>query len=84
MLKDINDTDEDLKALVNFVKDLHCHINLIKYNNTPGSKFEGSNTSVINKWIETLTNNGTETTLRQSKGSDIDAACGQLLNKSDK
>ena len=49
MLKDVNDTDEDLEALVSYVKDLHCHINLIKYNNTPGSRFKGSDNNTINK-----------------------------------
>ena len=49
MLRNVNDTDEDLKALVEYVKDLHCHINLIKYNNTPGSKFKGSEQSTIDK-----------------------------------
>ena len=42
MLREVNDTNEDLEALLSFTNGLHCHINLINYNSTEGSKFKGS------------------------------------------
>lgn len=84
MLKDVNDTEEHLSALVDFCKGMLCHINLIAYNNTETKTYSASSNNTINSWINTLNSNGIETTLRQSKGSDINAACGQLINKLNK
>lgn len=84
MLHGINDQTEDLNALINFCNGLLCHINLIKYNNVPNSEFSSSNNETINAWLEKLNAEGIETTLRASRGNDIDAACGQLLNKLNK
>ena len=81
MLRNFNDTEEDLKAMINFCKGLLCHINLIKLNSIDSSEFLPSTNETINKWIAQLNKSGIETTLRDSRGSDIDAACGQLIHK---
>lgn len=81
MLKSINDTQEDLNALIKYCKGLNCHVNLIKYNNVTENTYSSSPSSRINKWIINLNSHGIQATLRDSRGSDIDAACGQLLNK---
>ena len=78
LINNINDTNEDLNALINFCKGMLCHVNLINLNSIPGSKFQLSNKSVADKWIKELKVNGIEATLRSSRGADIDAACGQL------
>lgn len=81
MLRNFNDTEEDLKAVKIFCSGLLCHINLIKLNKIESNKFIPSTNETINKWITELNNSGIETTLRDSRGSDIDAACGQLILK---
>lgn len=80
LIKDINDSEEDLLALINYCHGLKCHINLIPYNSTGISCYQPSDPSLINIWIETLTANGIDSSIRHSKGSDIAGACGQLKN----
>ena len=84
MIENVNDTEEELTALINYCKDILCHINLIKHNAVKDSTYKPSNNNTIKKWCTVLKSNGIETTLRQSKGSDIDASCGQLINKLNK
>lgn len=80
MLKGINDKDSDLDALVEFCKDLLCHVNLIPLNRIEGSSFQPSSTATMNAWQHTLMKYKTEATIRNSRGSDIAGACGQLKN----
>lgn len=82
MIKDFNDTNEDLDALKTYCKNMLCHINLIKLNDIPNCMFKPSKEYIINSWVKQLNSFGIETTVRDSRGSDIDAACGQLLHKS--
>ena len=84
MIKDVTDTEKDLMALKNYCDSLLCHINLIKWNPTPNSEFNASSNETINQWIKDLNGFHIETTLRESRGADIDAACGQLLNNLNK
>lgn len=81
MLKDINDNDEDLNALIDFCKNIHCYINIIKFNAVDDTEYAPSSTLTINSWITKLEHNNIAAGLRNSKGSDIDAACGQLISK---
>lgn len=80
MISGINDGDEDLLALTDFCEGLLCHINLIPVNSVSGSSYQPSASQTIKHWVQALENAGTETTLRQSRGADIDGACGQLKN----
>ena len=81
LIRDINDDTEALHALISFCSDLLCHINLIPLNMVEDSPFIPSSLSVLHHWEEQLNKVGISTTIRNSKGSDIAGACGQLKNK---
>ena len=74
-------TPQHLEALVSFCDNLLCHINLIPLNHIEGSKFIPSDKKTLDSWVSTLQSHGKECTIRNSRGSDIDGACGQLKNK---
>lgn len=80
LIKGINDSEADLKALLSFVSGLLCHINLIQLNSIPDSPFQPSSSETVSIWKRAIEQNGIETTIRLSKGSDISGACGQLKN----
>ncbi len=82
LIKDFNDSIKDAENLSRFTKISPCKINLIKYNRTnEKDKFMPSELTTTKKFIEYLKNKNLVVTLRQSKGEDISAACGQLANK---
>lgn len=80
MINGVNDTEEHLNALIDFCRNLLCHINLIQLNEISDAIYKPSDNATLNHWITTLNECHIETTLRRSKGSDISAACGQLKN----
>lgn len=79
--KGINDTDEDIKALVKFCKKVPTKVNLIEYNSIGEGKYDRSNPEATDNYVRQLEKNGITVMIRRSRGSDIDAACGQLANK---
>ncbi|MCF0231899.1 MAG: 23S rRNA (adenine(2503)-C(2))-methyltransferase RlmN [Enterococcus sp.] len=81
MLKDINDTEEQLGAFYNFLKGLKAHINLIPFNKVSGTELESSDLKTLSAWEEFFKNTGINISTRKSKGSDVFGACGQLANK---
>ena len=80
--KDINDRDEDIAALVKLCKRIPSKVNLIQYNSIDDPAFVQASDDVIDKYVKTLDSNKIKATIRKSRGQDIDAACGQLANKS--
>jgi 23S rRNA (adenine2503-C2)-methyltransferase len=78
----INDKKEDITALVNFCKAVPCKVNLIEYNPIDDGEFQQANSSAINNYISNLEMHDITINVRRSRGKDIDAACGQLANKS--
>lgn len=78
MIDGINDTNPEMQALVDFCAGTLCHVNLIQLNNIPDSPFRPSPIEKVESLQRRLTMHGVETTIRNSRGSDIDAACGQL------
>ena len=72
-----NDSMEDAMELVEILKDIKCNVNLIAYNET-GSKFKRTSPNKAKRFEEFLKAHGLEAVIRIEKGSDIDAACGQL------
>jgi len=80
--KGINDNDDDISALVEFCKKIPSKVNLIQYNNIDDPNFVQAPQNILNKYIKTLELNNIKATIRKSRGEDIDAACGQLANKS--
>ena len=78
MIDGVNDSNEELQALVDFCRGTLCHVNLIQLNEVPGSRFRPVDPKRVNDFVGRLRAAGVETTVRESRGSDIDAACGQL------
>ena len=78
----INDRKEDIKALVEFCKYVPCKVNLIEYNPIDDGEFQQASDSAINNYISNLEMHDITVNVRRSRGKDIDAACGQLANKS--
>lgn len=81
MIDGINDTNPEMQALVDFCAGTLCHVNLIQLNNIPDSPFRPSPIEKVESLKRRLTMHGVETTIRNSRGSDIDAACGQLKQR---
>ena len=79
--KDINDTAEHANALLKFCKIVPSKVNLIEYNPIDDGDFQQASESVLNMYMHLLEQNGITTRIRKSRGKDIDAACGQLANK---
>jgi 23S rRNA (adenine2503-C2)-methyltransferase len=79
--KGINDTKEDAEALVQFCKFAPSKVNLIEYNPIDDGMFQQAEASAINMYQSILERNNITVTIRRSRGKDIDAACGQLANK---
>ncbi|MBT4780086.1 MAG: 23S rRNA (adenine(2503)-C(2))-methyltransferase RlmN [Polaribacter sp.] len=80
--KGINDRKEDIQALVKFCGYVPCKVNLIEYNPIDDGEFQQASSSAINSYISNLEMHDITVNVRRSRGKDIDAACGQLANKS--
>lgn len=80
--KDINDDQKSIDALVKFCKYVPCKVNLIEYNPIDDGEFQQAAPEAIDAYIKALENAGIVAKVRRSRGKDIDAACGQLANKS--
>ena len=78
MLDGINDSDAHARELIALVRDTPCKFNLIPFNAFPGSGLQGSPRVRIKAFGEILLAAGVVTTIRKTRGNDIDAACGQL------
>ena len=79
--KDINDSIDEINALVNYCKSVPSKVNLIEYNSIGDESFTSASQSMINLYKDLLEKNKITVTIRRSRGKDIDAACGQLANK---
>lgn len=77
-----NDSIEDARELWEFSKTVPCKINLIEYNPIDGADFKRAKEAKLEKFISFLESKGLIVNVRRSRGKDIDAACGQLANKS--
>lgn len=80
--KDINDQQEDIDALVEYCQAIPCKVNVIEYNPIGDPRFQQADSSVTDRYQKALEKAGITVTVRRSRGRDIDAACGQLANKS--
>ena len=81
LIEGVTDTDAELKALTAFCRRTLCHINLIRLNQVRGSRFKPCAPERVVEFAKSLQCAGIETSIRDSRGSDIDAACGQLKQK---
>jgi 23S rRNA (adenine2503-C2)-methyltransferase len=89
MLDGVNDTDEHAHALIDLVSGkrtpgsdaIRCKFNLIPFNPFPASGLVRSSRERVRAFAEILQNAGIVTTIRKTRGDDIDAACGQLAGE---
>jgi 23S rRNA (adenine2503-C2)-methyltransferase len=84
MLKGVNDTPEDARALVKLIEGLPAKINLIPYNPWPGGLYECSDWATIERFAAIVNRAGYASPIRTPRGRDILAACGQLKSESEK
>ena len=84
MLKGVNDSPAEAKALVQLLKGIPAKINLIPFNPWPGSGYECSSWSTIEAFAAILNRGGYASPIRTPRGRDILAACGQLKSESEK
>ena len=77
----VNDTDSELQALCDFCEGTLAHVNLIQLNEVEGSKLRPSTDLRAQDFVRALAAVGVEATVRNSRGADIDAACGQLKQR---
>ncbi len=78
LIKNKNDSEKDLNDLSIIASELNAKVNLIMYNKVPGFDFEPLSENDADIFLRQLIERGAKATLRQSKGEDIQAACGQL------
>lgn len=81
MLKGVNDSLSHARQLVDLVRDLPCKFNLIPFNPFPQSGFERSSTDTVLAFQAELIAAGFVTTIRKTRGDEIDGACGQLAGQ---
>jgi 23S rRNA (adenine2503-C2)-methyltransferase len=84
MLKGVNDSLADARALVRLLSGIPAKINLIPFNPWPGTKYECSDWEQIEKFSEIVFNAGYASPVRTPRGRDILAACGQLKSATEK
>ena len=81
MLDGVNDRREHAHALARIAREVPCKINLIPFNPFPGTEFRSSPRERIRAFQQVLKDAGVTTTVRKTRGDDIDAACGQLAGQ---
>ena len=82
MLDGVNDTDEHARELIALVRNkVPCKFNLIPFNPFPQSGLKRSNNPRVQAFARILADAGIVTTIRKTRGDDIDAACGQLAGE---
>ena len=78
MIDGLNDTPEQADGLIEVARGWRSHLNLIPLNPTPGSKWSGTPAAGIERFVRRLRDGGVSVTVRDTRGREIDAACGQL------
>ncbi|MGL3607471.1 23S rRNA (adenine(2503)-C(2))-methyltransferase RlmN [Rhizobium sp. G187] len=84
MLKDVNDSLEDAKGLIQLLKGVPAKINLIPFNPWPGTNYQCSDWAQIEKFADFINSAGFASPIRTPRGRDILAACGQLKSESER
>lgn len=81
MLDGVNDDDQHARELIRIARQLHCKFNLIPFNPFPQSGLLRSPSARVRAFAGILMDAGVVTTVRKTRGDDIDAACGQLAGE---
>lgn len=77
----LNDTPRHVKELSRLLNGIKCRINLIRFHPVPGTPLRGTDEATLQEFKDALNSKGILTTIRESRGLDIDAACGLLSTK---
>jgi 23S rRNA (adenine2503-C2)-methyltransferase len=83
LIDGVNDQPKHARQLVKVLKDLPCKLNLIPFNPFPNSDYRRSKREAVEQFKQITTYSGLITTVRNTRGDDIDAACGQLVGQVD-
>jgi 23S rRNA (adenine2503-C2)-methyltransferase len=81
MIKDYNIGRIDVKALLKYLGDISCKLNVIKWNKVDDLSYETPSATEVSRFINSMNILSSAVTYRRSRGTDIDAACGQLVAK---
>jgi 23S rRNA (adenine2503-C2)-methyltransferase len=81
VFKGLNDTPRHIKQLAKILNGIRCRINLIRFHPIPGSDYRSPDDNSMHAFMDALNKKGIRTTLRASRGQDIEAACGLLSTK---
>jgi len=81
MLDGVNDTPQHAKQLVRLLEGVRAKMNLIPFNPFPHTDYQRSDMDTIMRFCDILMRAGIHTTIRRTRGDDIDAACGQLVGE---
>ncbi|MBT4333634.1 MAG: 23S rRNA (adenine(2503)-C(2))-methyltransferase RlmN [Candidatus Cloacimonetes bacterium] len=81
MIKDYNIGRKDVKALLKYLGDISCKLNVIKWNKVDDLSHETPSATEVSRFINSMNILSSAVTYRRSRGTDIDAACGQLVAK---
>ncbi|MDX1511234.1 MAG: 23S rRNA (adenine(2503)-C(2))-methyltransferase RlmN [Nitriliruptorales bacterium] len=79
LIGDVNDSPRDVAELAAFARRVRAHVNIIPMNPTPGVRWREPDGPTIRRFVAGLEDAGVNVTLRDTRGRDGDAACGQLL-----
>jgi 23S rRNA (adenine2503-C2)-methyltransferase len=78
MIDGVNDSDTQAEGLAALARGWRSHVNLIPLNPTPGSRWSGTPAAGIDRFVQVLRSGGVSVTVRDTRGREIEAACGQL------
>jgi 23S rRNA (adenine2503-C2)-methyltransferase len=81
MFKNLNDSQRHVNQLARILNGIRCRINLIRFHPIPDAPYQSSDDETIRHFMAALNKKGIRTTLRASRGQDIEAACGLLSTK---
>ena len=84
MLKDVNDSDDDARRLIQLIKGIPAKINLIPFNEWPGAPYQRSDWGRIKAFADIIYKAGYASPIRTPRGEDIMAACGQLKSATER
>jgi len=84
MLKGVNDSPDEARALVKLIEGIQAKVNLIPFNPWPGTDYQCSDWGTIERFAAILNKAGFASPIRTPRGRDILAACGQLKSESEK
>ena len=79
MLAGVNDQPQHARALARALHGIRCKVNLIPFNPFPGAAYGRSDDATVARFSEMMRRAGIHATVRESRGPDIAAACGQLV-----